>query len=139
MEYLGGYARKGILAERIVKSVLIAVAVAAVLGAVYYVFFRNWQEERHASRFFRVLQEGRYEQAYELWGCSTPEPCRYYPYEEFLEDWGPEAPYGELREFSLGRSYTLESGVRLRYTINGVEGAPLWIERNPAKISFSPD
>ena len=139
MEYLGGYATKGLLAERIVKAALISLAVAALLGAVYYVFFRNWREELLARRFFRLLQAKQYENAYVLWGCSDQEPCRYYPYQEFLEDWGPDAPYGTLDGFALGRSYTQVSGVRLRYSINGIEGPPLWIELNPDKISFAPD
>lgn len=139
MDYLGGYATKGLLAERIVKAVLIALAVVALLGAVYYVFFRNWQEELQARRFFRLLQAKQYEDAYVMWGCSVQEPCRYYPYEEFLEDWGPDAPYGTLDEYALGRSFTQVRGVRLRYSINGADGPPLWIERNPDKISFAPD
>lgn len=139
MEYLDSYAGRGLVAERIVKYGLLALALAALLGATYYVFFRNWREELQARRFFRLLEGKSYEQAYDLWGCSVAEPCRYYPYDEFLEDWGPEAPYGSLDSFSLVRSYTMSTGVRLRYSINGREGPPLWIERGPDRISFAPD
>ena len=139
MDYLGGYAERGLVAERIVKAALLALAAAALLGAIYYVFFRNWREELQARRFFGLLQEQEYENAYSLWGCSVAEPCRYYPFEEFLEDWGPEAPYGSLDSFSIGRSFTLATGVRLRYSINGREGPPLWIDRDPYRISFAPD
>lgn len=139
MEYLGGYASRGALAERIVKIVLVTVAVAALLTPVYYVFFRNWREELQAKRFFELLMEQRFEEAYSMWGCSVAEPCRYYPYDEFLEDWGPEAPYGELSEYALGRSYTQSNGVILRYTINGEDAPPLWIELSPAKINFAPN
>ncbi len=139
MEYLGDYATKGILAERIVKVVLITLAVAALLGAVYYVFFRNWREELQARRFFDLLQSQRYAEAYVSWGCSVENPCRYYPYDEFLEDWGPDAPYGVMKDYSFGRSYTQPNGVILRYSINGTQGAPIWIERDPDKISFAPN
>ncbi len=139
MEYLGAYGSQSVLFERIVKAVLIALAAAALLGGFYYMFFRNWQEERQATAFFELLQERRYEEAYRMWGCSVEEPCRYYPYEEFLEDWGPEAPFGELSRYSLGRSYTQPGGVILRYTINGANGDPLWIELDPPTINFAPN
>ena len=138
MEYLGSYATRGILGERIVKASLVALAVAAVLGTTYYVSFRNWREERLAKRFLRTVQAGDFEAAYALWGCSVSEPCRYYPYGEFLEDWGPEAPFGRIREYSLGRSYTQPNGVIVRYAINGRQGNPLWVERDPPKVNFAP-
>lgn len=139
MDFLGGYGTKGVLAERIVKIVLLSVVVAAVLGAVYYVFFRNWREERYAKRFLEQVRAERYEEAYRLWGCSVEEPCRYYPYDEFLEDWGPDALYGKLNDYSLGRSYTQPNGVILRYSINGEERDPLWVELDPPKINFAPN
>ena len=139
MEYLTGYASKGVLAERIVKSALLALALAVLLGSVYYVFFRNWREELLAKRFFQALQAGQFEEAYVMWGCSVEQPCRYYPYEEFLEDWGPDAPYGTIEEYEIGRSYTQPNGVIVRYAINGAELDPLWVELDPPTINFAPN
>jgi type II secretory pathway pseudopilin PulG len=139
MDYLGGYASKGLRAERLVKVALALVAVAALLGAIHYVFFRNWREELQAKRFLEMVQDREYEGAYAMWGCSVDEPCRYYPFDEFLEDWGPEAPFGEVTGYALGRSYTQPNGVVVRYTINGIERDPLFVERNPPKISFAPN
>ncbi len=139
MKFLTGYARQGVLAERIVKGALLALAVSVLLGGVYYVFFRNWREELQAKRFFQTLQAERFADAYVMWGCSVEEPCRYYPFEEFLEDWGPEAPFGTLNEYEIGRSYTQPNGVIVRYSINGTELAPLWVERDPPTINFAPN
>ncbi len=139
MEFLTGYARRGILAERIVKGALIALGATILLGSIYYVFFRNWREERLAKRFFETLQAERYEDAYSMWGCSIQAPCRYYPFEEFLEDWGPEAPYGTIEAYDIGRSYTQPNGVIVRYSINGSELDPLWVERDPPRISYAPN
>lgn len=139
MEYLGGYASKGLVAERLTKLTLAALALAAILGPVYYVFFRNWREEFQTRRFLGLLEEREFEQAYSMWGCSVDEPCRYYPFEEFLEDWGPEAPFGTVRDYSVGRSYTQANGVIVRYRINGREGDPLWVELGPTVISFAPN
>ena len=138
MDYLGSYESRGLRRERLFKWGLVALAAAVALGTVYYVIFRNWREELLARRFLKTVQQGDYQTAYEIWGCSVSEPCRYYPYEEFLEDWGPEAPYGEMREFSLGRSYTQPNGVIVRYSINGSEGNPLWVELDPPKVNFAP-
>ncbi len=139
MDYLADYGNKGLLAERAVKAVLITLAVGAIIVGTYYVFLRNWREERQAKVFFELLQERQYEDAYRMWGCSVEEPCRYYPYDEFLEDWGPDAPYGSLADYSLGRSYTRPGGVILRYSINGARGDPLWIELDPPTINFAPN
>ncbi len=138
MEYLGSYAARGAAYERVVKVALAALAAVAVLAAVYYVFFRNWREEQQARSFFELLRDARYEDAYVVWGCTPERPCRYYPYGEFLEDWGPEAPYGPLEDYALGRSYTQAGGVILRYTVNGEEGDPLWVQRDPPALGFAP-
>ncbi len=90
-------------------------------------------------RFFELLRAERFEDAYVLWGCSVTEPCRYYPFGEFLEDWGPDSPFGTVAVFGLSRSYTQPNGVIVRYTINGVEGDPLWVERGDRQIGFAPD
>ncbi len=138
MDYLDSYGSSGIVAERFAKGLLIAAVVVSMLGGTYYVFFRNWREEGQARQFFELLQAHEYGQAYGLWGCSVEEPCRYYPYGEFLEDWGPEAPYGQLDSFQIGRTYTQPGGVILRYSINGRPGAPLWVELDPPVINFAP-
>ena len=138
MQFLAGYGTKGLVAERIAKGAFAALAIIALVAGVYYFFFRNWREERLAVRFFDLLQRQSYEEAYSMWGCSVEQPCRYYPFEEFLEDWGPLAPFGALETYDLGRSYTQPEGVILRYSINREEGDPLWIELDPPAINFAP-
>ena len=139
MEYLGGYASKGWLGGRILQVVLWTVVAAAAVGPVYYVFFRNWREELQAKRFLELVREREYEGAYTLWGCTEEAPCRYYPFDEFLEDWGPESPLGQVSQYSLRRSYTQPNGVIVRYTVNGIERAPIFVERDPPRISFAPN
>ncbi len=139
MEYLEAYAGRGVLAARLIKLALVALGVAAMVGSSYYVFFRNWREERQARQFLELVMERRYEDAYSMWGCSVEEPCRYYPFGEFLEDWGPEAPFKFLRQYDLIRSYTQPNGVIIRVAVNGSEYDPLFVESDPAKISFAPN
>ena len=138
MEFLGAYGKSDLIYERIVKGFFIALLAALLLGCIYYVFFRNWREELQAKRFLTLVRNQDYAEAYKMWNCSVEEPCRYYPYDDFLEDWGRESEFGEIRSFDLGRSFTQANGVILLYDINGVEQAPLWVEKETGIVGFAP-
>jgi hypothetical protein len=115
------------------------VLLASVLGyCLYWLFFRNWREEFRVKEFLSLLEAQQYEQAYETWGCSQSEPCKYYSYKSFLEDWGPESPFGPVKSFELGRSYTQDGGVILEVTVNGRKQPNLWVESSALVIGFFP-
>lgn len=115
------------------------VLLASILGySLYWLFFRNWREEAQVKEFLSLLQEQKYEQAYETWGCTQAEPCKFYPYDEFLEDWGPESPLGPVTSYALGRSYTQEGGVIQEVTVNGKKQPNLWIEHDTLVVGFFP-
>ncbi len=138
MEFLDAYGKSDLLYERIVKGFFITLLALTLLGCVYYLFFRNWREEAQARRFLELVQSEGYAEAYEMWNCSIEEPCRYYPYDDFLEDWGKKSELGEIRSFDLGRSFTQSSGVILLYEINGVARDPLWVDRTTGVVGFAP-
>lgn len=139
MDFLDAYGKSGLAYERVVKGFFIALLASILLASIYYVFFRNWREELQAKRFLTLVHNQDYAQAYGMWNCSVEEPCRYYPYDDFLEDWGKESEFGELHSFDLGRSFTQSSGVILLYEINGVEQNPLWVEKETGIIGFAPN
>ena len=57
--------------------------------------FHNYREERQVKSFFGLLGAHDYKAAYALFGCTDAKPCRYYPFDKFMEDWGPnERPHG---------------------------------------------
>ncbi len=138
MAYLEEYGRDDARRERFFKTLVALLLISVALGLIYHVFFRNWREELQTRRFLNALQAGDYEDAYSYWGCSVEDPCRFYPYEEFIEDWGPESPLGKVEDFGLGRSYDQTSGVIITLEINGQVHPNLWVEKESKTVGFSP-
>lgn len=138
MGYLAEYGMAEARREKIVKALVISLAVAVIVGSVSYYFFKNYAAERQVKQFLALLHEQDHAGAYQLWGCSLDEPCQYYPYEAFLEDWGPDSPVGEVEDFHLGRSSEVGSGVIVEIEINGRAQPELWVEKETKVLGFSP-
>jgi hypothetical protein len=138
MGYLDDYGDGDAQREKIFKAIAVLLVLAIAVGGIYYVFFRNWVEERQARHFLTALQDGDYAAAYQLWGCSIEEPCHYYPYEEFMKDWGPGSALGKVASFRLGRSYAQQTGVIITLEINGKQQPNLWVEKESKQVGFSP-
>jgi len=138
MEYLADYGQADRRYERIVKIAGYTLLAAVVLGCIYWLFFRNWREERRVGEFLAVLEQQKYEEAYRMWGCSIEKPCPNYSYEKFLEDWGPDSPLGKVSSYHVGRSFSQQSGVILLVEVNGRRIPNLWVERDSRVIGFSP-
>jgi hypothetical protein len=133
-QYGEGDARR----ERVFKALVALLLIALALGLIYYVFFRTWAEQRQAGLFLSALEEGRYEQAYEYWGCTVSEPCRYYPYEKFLADWGSDSELGPVKSYDLSSWHEQKTGVIIKVTINGQSQVNLWVEKDNKRVGFSP-
>jgi hypothetical protein len=136
--YLEEYERNSWGFGRLAKGVGYALLAAVVGYSLYWLFFRNWREEAEVKEFLGLLQAQKYEQAYETWGCKVSEPCKFYSYKSFLEDWGPESPLGAVKSFQLGRSYTQTGGVIQELTVNGKKQPNLWVESGTLIIGFFP-
>lgn len=138
MGYLDQYAQGSQVFDKLVKAVA-CLLLAAIIGyCFYWLFFRNWREERQVERFLTALQEQQFEEGYEYWGCSVAEPCRDYLFNEFLDDWGPQSPLGPVKNFHLGRSYTQPNGAIIELSVNGVQQSNLWVDGVTEVISFFP-
>ena len=138
MDFLAEYGQADRRYEKIVRFAGYLLLATLVLGSVYWLFFRNWQEERRVSQFLTLLEQQQYEEAYGLWGCSLQDPCRFYSYDKFLEDWGPQSPMAPVRSYNVGRSYEQHSGVIVLVQVNGHSISNLWVEKDTKVISFSP-
>ena len=138
MGYLDQYETGYPLFENILRMAAYVLVSVILLGSFYWLFFRNWVEERHAKEFLGLIQEQNYSEAYTVWGCTEETPCKFYPYGEFMEDWGPESPLGQVTSYHLGRSYTQRGGVIVEVHINGRKQPNLWIDRDTREISFFP-
>ena len=119
--------------ERLKKQLLIAIPLAAILAGYLYYEFKNYPQERAVSRFFQALEKQDYQQAYQLW-----QPTKYYTFENFSQDWGPDGVEGLIREFDITNSRAKGSGVLVDVRLNGQKAISLWVEKSNQSLSFPP-
>jgi hypothetical protein len=123
--------------EKIIKTVALSVIAAVVVGGVLFFVYHNFPEERRVDQFFALIDNRDYKAAYALFGCTEAKPCRYYPYEKFMEDFGPASG----RSFSgahITRSRSCGSGVLLTVNFAKDEPEKLWVERADMSVGFPP-
>src|SRR5262252_5797723 len=78
---------------QMVKRVVLWGLLAAIAGAIAFYSLRTRSQEQVVKQFLDDLQRQQYQEAYRLWGCTQDAPCKYYPPEEFTQDWGPSSRY----------------------------------------------
>jgi hypothetical protein len=137
--YLEGYGVKEERRERIVKRILLTGLLLLVAGgALYYFIFRNYHEKQQAKLFFELLRKQNYQAAYRLWGCTEATPCRDYPMDRFMEDWGPDSPHANLSALRITKTRGCRTGVIVEIEFEEDEPEYLWVERNDRMIGFAP-
>ncbi len=98
---------------------------------------KNHAAEKRVGLFLDLLGKQDYKGAYALWGCTDAKPCRDYPFQNFMEDWGPKGAQPASGAFHTTRSRACGSGVIL--TVNsGNREEKLWVERDDMTVGFSP-
>ncbi len=110
-----------------------------MVGGTAYFFLKNYRQERQVREFFQLLQRHDYQAAYSLWGCTESKPCKDYPMQAFLQDWGPQSEHADLSSARVTRSRSCGSGVIITvdYGHTGKEDK-LWVQREDLTIGFSP-
>jgi len=141
--YLEGYGAGEDQRERIIKRVVLAVVSVAVLGAVAWFLFRNYREEKQVAAFLELLRNKDYQAAYGLWGCSETTPCREYPFDKFLEDWGPKSQHADLSAMRPPATIYALSRRSCRGGIIKTLEFPqdkvlLWVERKDLTLGYAP-
>jgi len=113
----------------IVLSVLII-----LLGAGFYFAFRNYPEERAVARSLTTLEQGKFQEGYQLW-----QPSPTYSYQDFLHGWGLQGDYGKIRGFEiLGTKSKGSSLVIVTVRINNVDPPlDLVVDRRTKGLSYS--
>jgi hypothetical protein len=110
--------------RKIVKIVAVSlVAVVLIGGALVFNF---------------DLASRDYKAAYALFGCTDDKPCRYYPLDKFMEDWGPGGGHTGFGEARITRSRSCGSGVLLTVDFGKSQQEKLWVERRDLSIGFPP-
>jgi hypothetical protein len=118
------------------RAVLSLVTLLALAGIIFFVF-HNYREEQRVKQFFSLIEAHDYKGGYALFGCTDAKPCRYYPYEKFMEDWGPSSgrSFGGAR---VTRSRSCGSGVLLTVDFSKNQQEKLWVERADMSVGFPP-
>ena len=133
-QYGAGEERRG----KIIKTVVISLVLLVVVGGSLLFVFHNYREERQVREFFSHLGSHDYKAAYALFGCTDATPCRYYPFDKFMEDWGPNSGHAGFGDARITRSRSCGSGVLLTVDLGKNQQEKLWVERQDMSIGFPP-
>ncbi|MEO7144262.1 MAG: hypothetical protein ABI165_12265 [Bryobacteraceae bacterium] len=132
--YLEGYgAGEERRAKLIKRAIAIVVAVGIAAGVLYY-YFHNYREERVAKQFLSLLAAGNYQAAYGMWHASPTS----YPFDKFMDDWGPKSSFSNASEFQIANADACGSGVLMSLSYPQVQPVAVWVERSTKVMSFSP-
>jgi hypothetical protein len=123
---------------KIVKIVAITLVAVVLISGVLFFNFHNYREERQVKQFLIRLDARDYKAAYALFGCTDATPCRYYPFDKFMEDWGPNSGHSGFRDARITRSRSCGSGVLLTVDYGQSRQEKLWVERRDMSIGFPP-
>lgn len=135
--YLANYGAGEEQRERMIRRLIVIAIVVLVAGGILYFFLKNFREEQQARKFFERLEKHDYQTAYAMFGCTEAKPCRDYPVQNFMDDWGPKSPHRNAGSYHIKRSRSCGSGVILTVDFGGQEDK-LWVERGDLTIGFSP-
>jgi len=137
--------------KRIRRAVITGLILFGVLGLYLLTFktpileryirvvqvLKNHAAEKRVEMFLELLAKRDYKAAYALWGCTDEKPCRDYPFQNFMDDWGPKGSPSGGEAFHTTRSRACGSGVILT-VISGTREEKLWAERDGLTLGFSP-
>jgi len=136
--YLANYGAGEEQREKTIRRLIFTAIVLLVVGGVLYFFLKNFREEQQARKFFELLEKQDYKTAYAMWGCTDAKPCRDYPFQNFMDDWGPKSPHKNARSYHIKKSRSCGSGVILTVDFGSGQEDKLWVERGDLTIGFSP-
>jgi hypothetical protein len=130
-EYGAGDERR----DRIVKGIVVSVAVLAVLLGVLYFLFHNYRQEQTAKRFYDLLEAHNYQAAYDMWVSSDSERTGY-PMTAFMQDWGPQAM--DVRKFTVLDAESCGNSVIVDADLGAAGDRKVWINRQTLVLGFGP-
>jgi len=122
---------------RIIKTVVIAAVVLIVVGGALMFIFHDYRQEQQVKRFFALLEAHNYQAAYTMW-VRNDSDRRGYPFDSFLQDWGPQSNHRDVSDYKIARSRSCGSGVILTVDFGKSQQEKLWVQRDDLTIGFSP-
>jgi hypothetical protein len=136
--YLDSYGAGAERRERLVKTTVLAILAVVIIGGALYFTFRNWRQEQTLKQFLSLLQQKDYQGAYKLFGCTQDTPCKYYPPEQFTQDFGPSSPFANPSAVKTVHEDTCGNGVVFSLELPQGNDVGIEVERDTNLISFAP-
>lgn len=144
-EFLEGYGAGDERREKLVKWVLVLIALALVtagadwiLGKLGKANLSDIREQWRARSFVNALKDKDYDRAYRLWGCDPSNPCRDYTREKFLEDWGPNGLYRDASSVQTEVIRHCDTGIIQTLRFGRTEPVSLWVNSGDLTVGFAP-
>jgi hypothetical protein len=119
---------------RIIKTIVIACVIVAILAIAAYLFFRNYPEKQVVKQFLAEVNIHQYDAAYRDWGCTPSHPCRDYNYNRFMQDWGAKGS----SPWKIASVDGCKTFVTVNVQANGAELESLAVQRGNHTLSFAP-
>jgi hypothetical protein len=123
-------------AKRIRILIIVALVVIVGGGGLYFAL-RNYRQKAQVKAFIELIQKRDYQAAYRMWGCTESKPCPEYPFNKFMEDWGPQSQNAQIGSFEITRSRGCGSGVIVSTSLGG-RTERFWVENRDLTIGYSP-
>lgn len=136
--YLEDYGESQTRRSRKLRWLIIIPIATILIGSGLYLRFRDYGEYRRANRFLELTRNKDYKAAYALWGCTDATPCPQYPFDRFMEDWGPGGLLKNPEESAIAESMGCKTGVIHFIRAPGQEDIQLWVDRQTDEIGFAP-
>jgi hypothetical protein len=136
--YLDAYGVADERRSRLRKRIALWGIAALLVGTVLYYTFRNWSEEQQVKKFFALLDQKKFQDAYAMFGCTQDTPCKYYSADRFVEDWGPASPYANTANIRTLHEDVCGTGVVFNIQAPNTESIGLYVDKNSKQVSFAP-
>ncbi len=137
-DYLSTYGQRDERRGKLIKRAVLGVLAVAVISTTAYFFFRTWSEERAVTAFLQKLKAQDYQAAYATWGCTDATPCKYYPLEKFLEDWGPKSAQADAASAKVDDSEPCGDGVIVTVAFGKGNPVALSVAKSTGAVGFAP-
>jgi len=136
-EYLSSYGQGDERRGKLIKRTVLSVLGIAILGTTAFFYFRTWSEERAVNAFLSKLKAQDFKSAYATWGCTDATPCKYYPFEKFMEDWGPKSAQANTASAKIDETEPCGDAVIVTVTFDKGNPVPLSVS-NAGVVGFAP-
>ena len=136
--YLENYGAGEAKREGIVKWTVISVLSVLVLSVVLFYSFRHFAERQALDKFVDALKSKDYKAAYATFGCTDSNPCRYFAYEKFLQDFGPSGVYKDPSAVKMTQKWSCVGGIIRVLDFGGGNEADLIVDYDKRLVAYAP-